>query len=345
MESPCSWPENISNRTKAIEELVKGRDFALQLRRILNKLSSENNNNNNNNDDDGDGVVLDQDLVLKILTSFTNSLSILKNGGGGGSGEYQSDHEVSQIQTNATHLNWDGRKPEDSGDSSKTSSIVNKDRRGCYKRRKCSDSEIKDSPNLLDDGHAWRKYGQKDIQNAKYPRNYFRCTHKHDQGCLATKQVQRIQEDPPLYRTTYSGRHTCKNLQKASQLFIDSRDIHHNSPMISFCDDDHKQNNNNNMIIINNNNHNPFLSSSFPSSIKQEYKDFDHDIMTHNNNYQSESSDHYILSPDDDHHHHQLTTTYDSGVVNSSSLSYTDMGTVMVEDSVANFDDDVLFDF
>ncbi|KAK2657991.1 hypothetical protein Ddye_011043 [Dipteronia dyeriana] len=333
MESPCSRPENISDRTKAIEELVKGRDFALQLRRILNKLSSENNN-----DDDGDGVVLDQDLVLKILSSFTNSLSILKNCGGGGGGHgYQSDHEVSQIQTNATHLNWDGRKSEDSGDSSKTSSIVNKDRRGCYKRRKCSDLEIKDSPNLVDDGYAWRKYGQKDIQNAKYPRNYFRCTHKHDQGCLATKQVQRIEEDPPLYRTTYSGRHSCKNILKASQLFIDSRDIHRNSPMISFCDDDH---NNNNIMIVNDN-PNPFLPS-FPSSIKQEeYKDSDHDIMTQNNNYQSESSDHYIWSPDDhDHDHHQLTTTYDS-----SSLSYTDIGTVMVEDSVANFDDDVLFHF
>jgi hypothetical protein len=52
--------------------------------------------------------------------------------------------------------------------------------------------------NLIDDGHAWRKYGQKDILNAKYPRNYYRCTHRQDQGCWATKQVQKTDEDPPV---------------------------------------------------------------------------------------------------------------------------------------------------
>lgn len=41
-------------------------------------------------------------------------------------------------------------------------------------------------------------------------RNYFRCTHKFDQGCQATKQVQKIQEDPPVFRTAYHGRHTCR---------------------------------------------------------------------------------------------------------------------------------------
>ncbi|KQK04775.1 hypothetical protein BRADI_2g15872v3 [Brachypodium distachyon] len=43
----------------------------------------------------------------------------------------------------------------------------------------------------LDDGLSWRKYGQKDILGAKYPRAYLRCTHRHSQGCQATKQVQR----------------------------------------------------------------------------------------------------------------------------------------------------------
>ncbi|XP_061368494.1 OBERON-like protein [Gastrolobium bilobum] len=62
-----------------------------------------------------------------------------------------------------------------------------------------------------EDGYQWRTYGQKDILNAKYPRNYYRCTHRYDQGCLATKQVQRIQEDPPLHRTTYYGNHTCRH--------------------------------------------------------------------------------------------------------------------------------------
>ena len=40
-------------------------------------------------------------------------------------------------------------------------------------------------------------------------RSYYRCSYKNEQDCEAIKQVQRIQEDPPLYRTTYNGHHTC----------------------------------------------------------------------------------------------------------------------------------------
>nr|GEX81056.1 probable WRKY transcription factor 41 [Tanacetum cinerariifolium] len=42
------------------------------------------------------------------------------------------------------------------------------------------------------DGHMWRKYGQKEILNAKYPREYYRCTYRNTHGCCATKQVQSI---------------------------------------------------------------------------------------------------------------------------------------------------------
>ncbi|CAL4909624.1 unnamed protein product [Urochloa decumbens] len=61
----------------------------------------------------------------------------------------------------------------------------------------------------LDDGLSWRKYGQKDILGAKYPRAYFRCTHRHSQGCAATKHVQRDGGDPLLYDVVYHGAHTC----------------------------------------------------------------------------------------------------------------------------------------
>lgn len=70
----------------------------------------------------------------------------------------------------------------------------------------------------LDDGYSWRKYGQKDILGAKFPRGYYRCTHRNAQGCLATKQVQRSDEDPTTIEVTYRGRHTCtqaKHLNKA----------------------------------------------------------------------------------------------------------------------------------
>ncbi|KAA3459917.1 putative WRKY transcription factor 30 isoform X2 [Gossypium australe] len=72
----------------------------------------------------------------------------------------------------------------------------------------------------LDDGFSWRKYGQKDILGAKYPsygfkwvtcRAYYRCTHRNVQGCLATKQVQRSDDDPTIFDVAYRGRHTCSN--------------------------------------------------------------------------------------------------------------------------------------
>ncbi|CAD6237627.1 unnamed protein product [Miscanthus lutarioriparius] len=61
----------------------------------------------------------------------------------------------------------------------------------------------------LDDGLSWRKYGQKDILGAKYPRSYFRCTHRHTQSCQASKQVQRTDGDPLLFDVVYHGAHTC----------------------------------------------------------------------------------------------------------------------------------------
>ncbi|KAF6997720.1 hypothetical protein CFC21_013913 [Triticum aestivum] len=61
----------------------------------------------------------------------------------------------------------------------------------------------------LNDGLSWRKYGQKDILGAPYPRAYFRCTHRHSQGCQATKQVQRPHADPLLFDVVYHGAHIC----------------------------------------------------------------------------------------------------------------------------------------
>ena len=60
----CTWPESLpSSKKKAIEDLVQGRDIANQLRSLLNKLVGDNNN---------EKAAPAEDLVLKILKSFTN---------------------------------------------------------------------------------------------------------------------------------------------------------------------------------------------------------------------------------------------------------------------------------
>ncbi|KAK3042965.1 hypothetical protein RJ639_001041 [Escallonia herrerae] len=56
----------------------------------------------------------------------------------------------------------------------------------------------------------------------QFVRNYFRCTHKFDQGCQATMQVQMTEDEPAMYKTTYHGFHTCKNLLKAPQIILNS---------------------------------------------------------------------------------------------------------------------------
>ncbi|XP_074560354.1 transcription factor WRKY19-like [Curcuma longa] len=60
-----------------------------------------------------------------------------------------------------------------------------------------------------DDGFTWRKYGQKEILGAKYPRAYFRCARRASHGCPAKKQVQRSEDDPSVYDVTYHEDHTC----------------------------------------------------------------------------------------------------------------------------------------
>ncbi|KAL1215275.1 putative WRKY transcription factor 64 [Cardamine amara subsp. amara] len=67
-----------------------------------------------------------------------------------------------------------------------------------------------DSPTpRADDGFTWRKYGQKKIKASPHHRCYYRCNAKH-QNCRAKKQVQKIEDSPPMYRATYLGKHDCK---------------------------------------------------------------------------------------------------------------------------------------
>ncbi|KAL8056845.1 hypothetical protein ABFX02_04G145600 [Erythranthe guttata] len=85
-----------------------------------------------------------------------------------------------------------------------------------WRRKNRVTGQCKVTAFLEDDGHAWRKYGQKEILGSTHPRNYFSCAHRHVQGCRATKQVQQIQDDPPLFRITCHGQHSCNDFLKSS---------------------------------------------------------------------------------------------------------------------------------
>ncbi|KAM1525662.1 hypothetical protein ACFX10_010098 [Malus domestica] len=296
-----SWQESVlSNRERVVEELIQGRELASQLSKAFANRSLVVNC------DDGGSA---EGIVNKILGSFVNTLLIIN--GKESDQEFVSD----QIQGNSSGVSggstgvsdgrgggaysssWDANhdhaaniKSEDCNEeeiSCKSTSTF-KDRRGSYKRRKASHSWTTDTPaSNIDDNHAWRKYGHKVIHNAKHPRNYFRCTHKYNQACKATKQVQQVQDHPPVFRTTYYGTHTCRDYPKASELVLDCTSPRDSSKFISF---------DNANCLENKQEH---FTSFASSSVKEELivkATSDHTGTSHNNH--SSPSD-YLLSHDD----------------------------------------------
>ncbi|KAD6120284.1 hypothetical protein R6Q59_026322 [Mikania micrantha] len=211
-----SWPESLqSHRMKAIQELTKGQILTDKLRELLDEPAKIETD-----------LMSVNGMVEQILGLFDSTLSIL------------SPSNFNKIPYNPT---WDIRstncqnvhKAENSSESIKTKALV-RTKRGCYKRRKHASSVTKVTSTLIDDGYAWRKYGQKVIQNSKHQRNYYRCSHKFEQGCQATKQVQKTDGEPSKYRITYNGLHTCNNLQMAPQIIVEASKPMDNSTLISF---------------------------------------------------------------------------------------------------------------
>lgn len=195
-----SSPENLfgDRNQKLLQGLIQGLESVNQLRNIIGRPVG----------DDKSSVAAD--LARRVSESLAESISIVKR--------CPIEEVFDKIQVNSPH---GGLKSEDSDGSCKSTSIL-KQRRGCYKRRRTTQTWTTTTSNLIDDGHAWRKYGQKLILNASHPRNYYRCTHKFDQGCQATKQVQRTEEEPPMYQITYHGNHSCRDPLKAPHIILDS---------------------------------------------------------------------------------------------------------------------------
>ncbi|XP_028778885.1 probable WRKY transcription factor 70 [Neltuma alba] len=190
-----------------IEGLVQGYQSASQLKFLLQKPF------------DADGTLSAHEHLAIVLRSFTHSLSLLTSS--------SSDVEVAQNLVVSGENeppaadNCLDRKSSDASENRGRSAPATKSRRGCYKRRRTEQTRTVLS-STADDEHAWRKYGQKEILNFKFPRSYMRCTRKYEQGCRAVKQVQRIQENPEMYQITYIGYHTCKDILKTPQVVTES---------------------------------------------------------------------------------------------------------------------------
>ncbi|KAM1442405.1 hypothetical protein FF1_010115 [Malus domestica] len=346
-----SWPEIVlSNRERAMEELIQGRELASQLNKAFDNRSLVN----------GDDWGSAEGIVNKILGSFVSTLLIINGkesvqefvsdqiqgnsgggsgvgGGGSGVGDGGSDGGGGAYSSSAdaNHDHAAAMKSEDFTEEeiSCKSTLTFKDGRGSYKRRKTSHSWTRDTPALIADGHAWRKYGQKIIHNAKHPRNYFRCTHKYDQACKAIKHVQQVQDHPPVFRTIYYGTHKCRDYLETSELLLDCTSSRDSSQFISF----------ENVNCLTNKQEHPFFASFASSSVKEEVF-VKEDMPTTDHMV---TSDHNHSSPCDHLVSRDLTVFESSGPMSGFSSSidqydHDDVFSGMIAESVFDIYNEVL---
>ncbi|CAN6467652.1 unnamed protein product [Victoria cruziana] len=170
--------------SRLIRELREGHEYARQLMSLMVAPST----------DDDDRHEMQKILVEAVLHSFESAIAILKPDESG----RRTVGDPVGIQSS----------------DSPARENVEVQAKGSCKKRKPSQMPTTTTKTISavheEDGYAWRKYGQKDILGSRFPRSYFRCTHKFDQGCPAIKQVQRLDQNPALLQITYMGSHTCK---------------------------------------------------------------------------------------------------------------------------------------
>ncbi|XVF80210.1 hypothetical protein PTKIN_Ptkin15bG0052900 [Pterospermum kingtungense] len=180
MEKTMDWEQQ-----SLLNELIQGKELTNMLLKHLHPFSSPETR---------------QVLLDKILCSYEKALSMLNCSGS----VVKAKPSGSTLESPDSIAN---SSPRSEGSDKKDVSKKRKTTSGWTDQIKVCSGTSFEGP--LDDGYCWRKYGQKDILGTTFPRGYYRCTHRHSQGCLATKQVQRSDEDATVFEVKYRGRHTC----------------------------------------------------------------------------------------------------------------------------------------
>ncbi|TYK03137.1 putative WRKY transcription factor 53 [Cucumis melo var. makuwa] len=209
MENFGEWDQN-----KLKNELLKGMELAKQLQIQLDVRSTPSSSmaasssSSSSSSSSNDGCEL---LVQKILCSYEKALSLLNSYG-------------AQINIYESPSSFNGGSPRSEDSDREFKDPFDITNANSFRKRNILPTwtqKFQVSPGMaiegsLDDGFAWRKYGQKGILGAKHPRGYYRCTHRNLQGCQATKQVQRSDDDPTIFEITYRGKHSCSQVSNLS---------------------------------------------------------------------------------------------------------------------------------
>lgn len=171
----------------AMKDLARGRDSVTKLAFFLQLGSMENQR---------PATATAALLVDEIMGSITKAMAALE------AGNFMATNQVGSPSSCVSSNKQGGKRK------------MQSTRMTGYRKRGNPYSWTKITSSTIDDQHTWRKYGQKEIFGATYPRSYYRCTHKFAQGCKASKQVQGSEEDPDMFVITYFGEHTCADAKK-----------------------------------------------------------------------------------------------------------------------------------
>ncbi|EOA19531.1 hypothetical protein CARUB_v10002472mg [Capsella rubella] len=178
-----------SPHEKAVKAILYGHSCAMTLKRRLDhsKMAEA-------------GPVSSYELAKSIVDCFSNAISIL------------SDKPKSEDDQFSVLSSRDSSPlPPPQGSPSKKRKIDNTNSSANWRD---------DSPDpIYFDGYLWRKYGQKCIKKSEHQRSYYRCSYNIDHNCGARKHEQKIKDNPPVYRTTYFGHHTCKTNHNLDAIF------------------------------------------------------------------------------------------------------------------------------
>ncbi|XP_062231101.1 transcription factor WRKY45-2-like [Phragmites australis] len=189
---------------QVMEEMLKGRELAARLQCLLRDSPKAG-------------------LADQVLHAISRAI---------GATRAAASQEGSEAQTEVACAGGVGGKR-------KAASGGGGERRGGCRRRTQQSSVVTLTMKDVEDGHSWRKYGQKEIHNSKHPKAYFRCSHKYDQQCAAQRHVQRCDEAPDTYRVTYIGVHTCQDPAAVAPIVVHhttaADGLHAGSRLISFA--------------------------------------------------------------------------------------------------------------
>ncbi|WMV30919.1 hypothetical protein MTR67_024304 [Solanum verrucosum] len=179
-------------RQVVITELTKGKEFLLQLQKHVEHMKQD---------------VCLQYLATEVLSSYDKVLSLL-NGSA-----LSSMINIKAAPSAAPQLESPQFPADNSAKSCDRPSISRKRKIVSRRREYVHARSGEEVP--PEDGYSWRKYGQKNILGAKYPREYYRCARNRSSNCAATKMVQRSETEESLaFEVSYGENHSCGQEKK-----------------------------------------------------------------------------------------------------------------------------------